>query len=241
MGGAPRLVRRLLCAVVALGLVALVGHAAAQDLDADTILDNVEARASTIEDARFLLTGAVYDPGGAAIALEIDVQLIPGAGVASAYIVQPDALADNVIVLDGDAVYNYVYLTNQVTIFDADDPDALGGLLGDRSIDEDAITGTLDVRSVLVGYEVVATEAMETPVGPGYRLRFENSDPDAAVPSAVAEIVADAWLPYRIEFFQADGERLAELVFENVEIDVGLDADDVTYLPEDAEVFDERE
>src|SRR5690606_4148513 len=112
-------------------VMALPGMAAAQvaALDVDTVLDNIAQAATDLQDAAFLLTGKLVDADSTEIALEVDMMIVPGDSVASAYIIQPDALADNQIVLDGPAVYSYTFLTHQVTIFDSTDPDALGGLL----------------------------------------------------------------------------------------------------------------
>jgi hypothetical protein len=42
------------------------------------------------------------------------VLAIPGIPAAGLYILQPDAIADNQIVVDGDVVRSYTFLTNQV-------------------------------------------------------------------------------------------------------------------------------
>lgn len=240
-GSAPLRTGRAVVVALAVVLLAALSAATAQDLGVEAILDNVEARAEATEDVSFLLTGALYDPDGTEIALEIDALAIPAAGVASAYIIQPDALADNVIVLDGDAVYNYVYLTNQVTIFDVDDPDALGGLIGEREVEAEEFEVTFDVRELLAAYEPVGSEYVDTPVGPAYRITFVNDQPDANFSTVVAEVIDGEWYPYTLELIQPGGTPLARLVFQDVAFDTGLVAADVTYLPEDAEVFDERE
>src|SRR5690606_39884289 len=102
---------------------------------------------------------SVVDADGTEFPLEIEVQVVPGLDLAKAYIVQPDALADNQIVLDGAAVYSYSFLTHQVTVFDADDPDALGGML---PAGQDGATANLplDLGDFRAGYDatVVAVE-----------------------------------------------------------------------------------
>jgi outer membrane lipoprotein-sorting protein len=224
-----------------LACVTATSAALAQDLDAQTVLDNIQATFEELDDVTFLLTGAIVDPDGTEIALEIEVAVIPDARVASAYIIQPDALADNIIVWNDQAVYNYIYLTNQVTIFDADDPDALGGIFGEDLAENEEFEVTLDLGEVFDGFEASIEDYLETPAGPAYLMRFVNVQEDAEIATATAQILDGRWLPYSVSLFGRTGARLATLVFENVETDVGLAPEAVTYVPEDAEVIDERE
>ena len=57
--------------------------------------------ARALEDATFMLSGKLINPDGTTFTLEIDIMVVPSQNLASAYILQPDALADNVIVLYG--------------------------------------------------------------------------------------------------------------------------------------------
>src|SRR5690606_37705544 len=154
-------------------------------------------------------------------------------------IIQPDALADNQIVLDGEAVYNYTFLTHQITVFDANDPDALGGLLPAA---EDGATASIsfDLGAIFEGYVASVEEVFEGEHGPTYRIHFANRDPDALVLDVMALVPSADWLPRQLQFLQSDGTLLAELNAENMEIDAGLDPEDVRYLPEDAEIIDNR-
>lgn len=215
--------------------------ALAQDLDAATVLDNVQTTFEALEDTSFLLTGFLVDPDGTEIPLEIEVALIPDARVASAYIIQPDALADNIIVWNDRAVYNYIYLTNQVTVFDANDPDALGGIFGTELAENEEFEATLDLGEVFDGFDATVEGYVDTPAGPAYVVRFENLQEDANIAAATATILDGSWYPRTIELLNPAGSPIATLVFENVETDTGLAPDAVTYVPEDAEVIDERE
>lgn len=222
-----------------LALWALAPSALAQDGEAAALLDEVTAAAEAIEDAAFLLTGHLTDADGTRIALELEMQVVPGERVASAYVLQPDALADNIIVLDGDVVYNYTFLTNQVTVFDADDPDALGGLFGGGG-DEEAFEFTFDLQELFAGYEATVVGPAETEAGDATLLRLDNRDEGVAVARVDAAILDATSLPARLELFGEGGDLIAELVVEDLRTDVGLDPADVTYLPEDAEIIDER-
>jgi outer membrane lipoprotein-sorting protein len=220
-------------------VLSCVPTALAQERAADEILDEVAATAERLGDAAFLLTGRLIDADGTEIALELEVQVVPDARVASAYILQPDALADNIIVLDGDAVYNYTFLTHQVTIYDADDPDALGGLIG--AGDDGRIETTFDLERLFSGYEASVVGEADTPEGPATVVRLDNVEEGAVIATVDATIPASTSLPYRLEMRDQDDELLAELRFEQLRTDVGLDPEEVAYLPEDAEVIDERE
>lgn len=230
------MIRRLLPASL-LAASLLVPFALAQS-DAEAILDRVAERTAALDDVAFLLTGRLIDPDGTEIALEIDVQIVPAARAASAYIVQPDALADNIVVLDGDTVANYTFLTHQVTLFDATDPDALGGLLGGG--DGASLELTFDLNRLFAGYESSLLGRVESDHGPASVVRLDNVEEGAAIAWVEATVPDALALPTRLVFHGSDGALLAELAVENLRIDVGLPPEEVTYLPEDAEIIDER-
>ena len=211
----------------------------AAGVDVDTVLDNITRAANELQDATFLLTGKLVDADSTEIALEVDMMIVPGESVASAYIIQPDALADNQIVLDGPAVYSYTFLTHQVTIFDSTDPDALGGLL---PAGEDGASAQIsfDLGKVFEGYTATITDVAEVDGGQLYSISFSNLDPTALILDVVATVPSSDWLPRSLVFLEADGRVLAELHAENLVIDQGLDVDMVRQLPEDAEVIDNR-
>jgi outer membrane lipoprotein-sorting protein len=232
------MMRRALLAL-ALLVSATAAAQAQNDADAQAVLDRVAATAEALQDATFLLTGRLIDADGTEIALELETQVVPGERAASVYVLQPDALADNIIVLDGDAVYNYTFLTHQVTIFDADDPDALGGLVG--AGEDGEMNVTFDLEALFGGYEASLGGRADTPHGPADVLRLDNLEEGARIAWVQATVPEATSLPHRLELHGPDDALLAELVFEDLRTDVGLTAEEVTYLPEDAEVIDERE
>lgn len=211
--------------------------AVAQDVDA--VLDNITEAARALDDASFMLEGKLVNSDGTTFALEVDVLVIPPHNLASAYIIQPDALADNIIVMDGPAVYNYTFLTNQVMIFDADDPDALGGLLPSG---EDGATANFnfDLGAIFAGFEASIVEVFDGPHGQTYRLQFTNKDPEAAILDVTALVPSSDWLPRTLVFMQSDGHVLAELHAQDLQVNTGLDPEYVRELPDDAEVIDNR-
>lgn len=213
--------------------------AAAQALDVDTVLDNVTTAARDLRDASFLLEGKLVDTDGTIIALEIEIQVVPPAGLASAYIIQPDALADNEIVLDGPAVYNYTFLTNQVMVFDADDPDALGGLLP-KGEDGASAEISFDLGAIFAGYVATIADVEQGADGDVYVIEFKNKNPEALILDVIARVFSSDWLPRQLVFMEADGRVMAELNANDLVIDQGLDPEEVRRLPDDAEVIDNR-
>ena len=232
--------------------------ALAQDMGAEAILAALEETADTTFDSQFVLTGDITDADGTVYSLEIDVQIIPAEELAFAYIIQPDAIADNFIILDGDVVYNYQYLTNQVILLPADDPDALGGLLpADANVGDDSeqdFEVQLDLNMLFEGWQPSVEGYTSTPEGDAYIMRFDDvSEQEEVIIEYVQAQVIDGslegqtWAPYRLEFYSGDSSEdasdaapVATLIFRDFMRNVGLNPEDLRYLPPDAEIIDER-
>lgn len=222
-----------------LSLLLVPAGALAQDLSAEQLLENLHTSAESLQDASFTLRGSLTDVDGSVLPLEIYVQAIPDLRAARADIVQPDALADNAIVLAGDTVYNYIFLTNQVTLFATDDPDALGGLFPEGNVDQ-GFDMTFNPEQLFRGWTSSVQGYGESPLGNVYEMRFVNEEPGALVSYVDASILDGSWVPYTLEFYDEAGQELVSLIIEDFQRDLGLEVDEVTYIPEDAEVIDER-
>jgi hypothetical protein len=207
-----------------------------QALEVDQVLRSITEETSALGDISFVLEGTLIDEAGQRIAVELEVMAMPNVRAASIYIVQPDALADNQVIIDGDVIRNYTFLTNQVSLFHADDPDALGGLFPEAA----GATVDLDLARVFQGWDA-SIEAVETVEGgERYVIRFDNLEMGADIHHVLATVTADPWLPVRLVFYRSDSEVFADLAFVDVVVDQGLTVEDVTYLPDDAEVIDRR-
>ncbi len=223
-------------AAVAVVLILMSTTARAEPLSAEAVLSELEARTERLQDITFVLAGELRDEAGQRFAVEIEVMAIPAPAAASLYIIQPDALADNMVVVTETEVRNYTFLTNQVAIYDVGDPDAFGGLLpGDEMFVLD-----LDLGSVFAGWEVRIEQVEAGGAADVYTLRFDNLDPAAAIHHVTAVIDGGDWLPLRLSFYANETELFADLHFTAVEVDTGLDAAEVTWIPDDAEVLDRR-
>ncbi len=214
--------------------------ASAQAPDVDTVLENIKTAADALQDASFTITGRLVDADGTEIPLEVEIQLIPSQQLAGAYIVQPDALADNQIVLDGDVVKNYTFLTNQVTLFDANDPDALGGLLPAGEGGQGSPQISFDIGAIFAGYDAAIADVASADNGNVFTLDFRNKDAAATIATVEALVPASDWLPRSLIFRKSDSSVLAELHADDMRIDQGLDPAEVGYLPQDAEIIDNR-
>ncbi len=221
---------------VAIALLLIAGTARAQTLSADSVLQELEARARDLHDITFLLEGELRDEAGQRIAVEIEVMAIPSLSAASLYIIQPDALADNMVVLEGEEVRNYTFLTHQVALYDSDDPEAFGGLFPEGQ----AFALDLDLGSVFEGWDVEVSEVEPGSDGDVYTLRFDNLEAGAAIHHVMAVIDSSGWLPVRLVFYASETELFADLRLVGVQVDAGLDVHEVTWIPQDAEVLDRR-
>ncbi|HHO55720.1 MAG TPA: outer membrane lipoprotein carrier protein LolA, partial [Trueperaceae bacterium] len=215
--------------VISLILI-LVSFSLAQELSIDEVLDKMKLKAETIEDIHFLLTGKIIDADGTEIILEVDVSAMPMEQTTRAEFYQPDALADNITILDKDVVYNYVYLTNQATLFSANDPDALGGLLPAGEADSNA-KFEFDLEKLFAGWTASIDGYEKTDNGNIYNLRFDNKEEDVVIDHVNVTVYEDIWIPTDMIFYKKDNSLFTELHFEDISVDAGLNIDDLLYLP----------
>ncbi|MEZ4606145.1 MAG: outer membrane lipoprotein carrier protein LolA [Deinococcales bacterium] len=224
-----------------LSFLSLASLGKAQALTIDELMAKLEQTAGEVIDFQTLLSGEIIDPSGQSLELEIFSQFIRETNVGRAEFIRPDALADNFIVLDQDTVYNYLFLTNQVTVYDASDPDAFGGLFPEASESEQELFIGLDPNRLFLGWEGTMIGYESEEIGNLYHVRFDNTEDDTSdVGYILAWIVDGLWYPYRLEIYLPDDTLVARLQFNDFERDLGLSASDLTYVPEDAEVIDER-
>lgn len=203
------------------------------------ILESSADAVQDANDASFLVLGTTVGPDGGVMEIDVEVLVVREPFAVSAYVFAPAALADNILAFDEDTLYDYAFITNQLTLSDLDDPEALGGPFG--SFEVEALTEAFDLSEALAAWSgALLGDDVDTPRGPATRLAFENPDVDADVGRVVVDIVKSDRLPYRLELFAQDGRSLAELQVADLSVNQGLTREDVLAFPEDAQVIDER-
>lgn len=211
--------------------------ASAQEPTADQIISGMQETLDATSDASFLVTGQMLGSDGTVYQLELEVEAMPQEGLLRLFIIQPDALADNFIIVTPEELYNYNYLTNQIVVYDADDPQAYGPLAGDS---EGSFELTLDLASLFAGWQTEVVGTVDTDNGPATELELTNLDPGANIASATVVALQDGWFPQRIDLRTSGGEPMLSIELDQVVFDSGLSADDLLWYPPDAEVIDER-
>lgn len=217
-----------------LSLIVLTGYA--QELTAEDVLVKLEERSETMQDASFLITGKLIDADAQEFNLEIQVQMIPDENLVRMDFFQPDAVADNFMIIDKDGLYSYNFLTNQVTIFNVGDSTALGGILP-ASENRGGYQFTLNMTELFAGWNVSLdgyTDGM-------YNLHYTNKITEGVTIGYVDVAVDESlWLPTEMRFYSLEKQLLSELAITNYAIDQNLDPEEVRYIDDTAEVIDER-
>jgi outer membrane lipoprotein-sorting protein len=217
-----------------LSLIILTGYA--QELTAEDVLVKLEERSETMQDASFLITGKLIDADAQEFNLEIQVQMIPDENLVRMDFFQPDAVADNFMIIDKDGLYSYNFLTNQVTIFNVGDSTALGGILP-ASENRGGYQFTLNMTELFAGWNVSLdgyTDGM-------YNLHYTNKVTEGVTIGYVDVAVDESlWLPTEMRFYSLEKQLLSELAITNYAIDQNLDPEEVRYIDDTAEVIDER-
>ena len=160
----------------------------AQDLTSDEILKKLRISAETLIDADFLLFAKITSSKeNLEVDLEMEVQLLPEVGVFKASFINPIHLDGNFVAYDNGAVYHYFFLTNQMIVLDAKDPNAFNYALSetkDPMLLED--TNTQEPREFDMGpneffnflfdkqLEITVIGYEESPLGKVYKLKLYN-------------------------------------------------------------------
>ena len=213
----------------------LVSLSLAQNLSSDEILANLKQSSKNLQDASFLLTGRLIDTDEQEFVLEIAMQMIPGENLVRMDFFQPDAVADNFIMIDQDAVYSYNFLTNQVSIYNLGDAAAFGGLFPEGS--NGSYEFTLNISELFSGWNI-SLEGYENNL---YHLRFDNTESvDIRLKHVDVYIDQDLWLPTAMSFYNAQDILVADIQLNDYAVNQGIDIEEVRYIDDTAEVIDER-
>ncbi len=230
----PAPVRRLL---LLLSATLVASGALAQEPTADELISRMQETIDATTDASFLVTGELLGSDGTTYQLELEVEAMPAEQLIRIFIIQPDALADNFIIVTPEELYNYNYLTNQVVVYDAGDPQAYGPLAGDAEGDFEL---SLDLAGLFAGWQAEVLGPNDTRFGPAQELMLTNLDENANIARAVVYVLEESGFPHRVILQTATGDTMLFIELGQVEFDTGLSAEDLLWYPPDAELIDER-
>ena len=210
-------------------LALLLAPSLAQAQSVDSILSKVAAAQNNVKDISFRVSGtAMLDSGDQKV--DLKVQTIPAFSLARVVFNAPDALADNVLIVDNKEVRNYLYLTNQVTVTNVNQAAGqdLGGLdLSQLSNLVPALKSRYDLK--LLGSTGSA----------GNRLYQLEANPKTGVQGGSNRIwiTENGWRPTRFQSLSDAGKVVADLSVSEYKTNTGLMAARLRQLPKDAEVI----
>lgn len=216
--------KKTLLLTSALTTAALSGGAWAQS--AQDIVARVQASQKTIKDLSFKVSGTANLESGAQ-KLDFDVQAIPAQNVARINFNAPDALADNVVVVDNKKVRNYLYLTNQITEQDVGRAASANGL-------DFNFSQFTDATALLGRYDVKLAETQNGPGGKVFVL--EGTPKNGASERTRIWIAEQGWRPVRLQVLGGAGRVVTDLNITNYKTNSNLSSARLKALPQDAEV-----
>jgi outer membrane lipoprotein-sorting protein len=209
-------------------LISLLLSGAASAQTAAEIVAKVDAAQKNVKDVSFKVSGNANFEGGSQ-KLDLDVQAIPAQSVARVNFNAPDALADNVIVVDKKTVYNYLFLTNQVTVQNTQGAAQSAGFNFDVSSFTNA-SGLLTSR-----YNV---KLLDTSTQGGAKVyQLEATAKNGGTERNRVWISEQGWRPVRVQLLTSAGRVVTDLTITNYKTNSGLSAAKLKALPKDAEVI----
>lgn len=206
------------------------GLSSAQNLTVTDIINKLDATQKSAKDLSFRLSGT-GSLDGSAQKIDLSVQSIPASSLARVVFAAPDALADNIVVVDKNEVRNYLYLTNQITVTNTAKAAGQAGMTG---LD---FTQISNFSALLKNYDV---KVVSTSGAAGSRLyALEGAPKSAGTNDGRARIyVTEAgWRPTRLQLLDGAGKVTADLNISNYKLNSGLSAARLRTLPKDAEII----
>ncbi len=220
--------KSILASLVVISSIATL--ALAQSLSASEVLAKLEATQKNLKDYKAKAVGIIGDETQK-IKLDLDVQAIPGLKLTRLTFNAPDTLADNVSIIDNDNFYNYLFLTNQVTITKINKAQVGGVSFGN-------IDAFGDLQSSIprekLDFKPVTMD--DTPNGKAYVVDAtpkKGSNLDFGRVKVWA--LEKNFNLYRVQYFNEKGFMQADLTIPKFEGNVGLKAANLCKLPSDVE------
>jgi outer membrane lipoprotein-sorting protein len=206
------------------------GFSSAQTVTATDIIGKLDATQKTARDLSFRLSGT-GSLDGSAQKIDLSVQSIPASSLARVVFAAPDALADNIVVVNKTEVRNYLYLTNQITVTSTA---KIAGQSGVTGLDFSQIS---NFSALLKNYDV---KLISTTGAAGSRIYGLEGVPKSSGTNdgkARVYVTETGWRPTRLQLLDNAGKVMADLNVTNYKFNSGLSAARLTTLPKDAEII----
>jgi outer membrane lipoprotein-sorting protein len=204
--------------------------ALAQTLSASDVLAKLENVQKNLKDYKAKAIGTIADDTQK-IKLDLDIQAIPGLKLTRLTFNAPDTLADNVSIIDNDNFYNYLFLTNQVTITKISKAQvggvSFGGIESFGDLQSSIPKEKLDFKPLTMD---------DTPNGKAYLI---DATPKKGSNLEFGRVkvwaLEKSFNLYRVQYFNEKGAMQADLTIPEFKGNVGLKAKDLCKLPSDVE------
>lgn len=211
--------------VLTLGMAMM--SASAQTLDG--ILANVNAQQKQLKDLSMRVIGsASFEDNSQKI--DFQVQTIPAKSLTRIQFNAPDTLADNILIIDKNTLYNYLYLTNQVTVGKID-KNQVSGLNFDFAKFTDVGTSLNKVD-----FNLKLLKTVQLKEGKAFVIEAIPKD-DLGFNRSQIWILDRAWRPIKMQAFDKAGKVQAEFNFSAWKTNSGLLEKKLKALPKDAQVI----
>jgi hypothetical protein len=222
---------KLKLALVTIG-AALVPLALAQSVTVDTVLKNLEATSKNTKDFGGKVVGSA-EQDNQRTRFEVKIAGITASKLTRVDFLAPDSLADNFLIVDNQNIFNYQFITNQVTIQKDTSQTNVGGFnLNFNQLNDLQTTFPRDQ----VDFKPLTTET--TPAGKAYVLDAtpkKNSKVD--FDRLKVWVLENGWRVYRTQSLDAKNVVQFDITISEWKANSGLKASELCKLPKDAEII----
>jgi outer membrane lipoprotein-sorting protein len=219
--------------ILAVATALMAAPASAQGVTANDVLNRLEATGKNLKDFSARLTGTVAGQDQK-LKVDMDVLAMPPQDLVRVTFRAPEALADNFVIMDKSKVWNYLFLTNQVTVSPKNKASVSGTTFD--------FTQIADFTSVIprdkVNVKLVDTDT--TPAGKAYVLEATpKANADLDFDKAKVWVTESGWRLYRVQF-SGGKDSTADLTVTEWKANSGLKEATLRKLPKDAEVINKK-
>ena len=198
----------------------------------DELIKRLEASTKTTKDFRAKISGTV-EQNNSRIKIEANIASVLDKKLTRIEFLAPDALADNVLIVDNQMVFNYLFLTNQVTVSKSASGTEVGGFNFNPSQlnDFNASFPQADLNFEAVKADTtLAGKAWVAEATPKKKGNFEYSRIKIWVLDNPARV-------YRFQSFDDKNAVQFDIVIPEWKTNIGLKIADLCKLPRDAEMI----